>query len=138
MILRYRHDPVGGEQINVGIVVHAARSGFLGAVMRRSYGRISKVFPTLDGASCAMIWQASSGRSTSWRSRMFPATWSISPMLLPERRPARVIGSSVTRAFFVLRLFQPVAGLETGHIDQVGQQIFAILVHPTAERAQQV
>ncbi|MDX8445349.1 DUF3037 domain-containing protein [Mesorhizobium captivum] len=51
MILRYRHDPVAGEQINVGVVVHAARSGFLGAVMRHSYGRISKMFPTLDGAT---------------------------------------------------------------------------------------
>lgn len=51
MILRYRHDPIAGEQINVGVVVHAAKSGFLGALMRRSYGRISKMFPTLDGAT---------------------------------------------------------------------------------------
>ncbi|MGX5803918.1 DUF3037 domain-containing protein [Bradyrhizobium sp. Arg314] len=51
MILRYRHDPVAGEQVNVGVVVHAVRSGFLGAIMRRSYGRIAKMFPTLDGAT---------------------------------------------------------------------------------------
>lgn len=51
MILRYRHDPVAGEQVNVGVIIHAARSGFLGAVMRRSYGRVSKMFPTLDGAT---------------------------------------------------------------------------------------
>lgn len=51
MILRYRHDPVAGEQINVGIVLHAPRSGFLGAVVRRAYGRVAKLFPTLDGAT---------------------------------------------------------------------------------------
>lgn len=51
MILRYRHDPVAGEQINVGVILHAARSGFLGAVVRRGSGRISKLFPSVDGAT---------------------------------------------------------------------------------------
>jgi hypothetical protein len=49
MILRYRHDAVAGEQINVGVVLHAPQSGFLGAAIRKAYGRISKVFPTVDG-----------------------------------------------------------------------------------------
>lgn len=51
MILRYRHDAVAGEQINVGVILHAAQSGFLGAAIRKAYGRISKVFPTVDGTT---------------------------------------------------------------------------------------
>lgn len=51
MILRYRHDPVAGEQINVGVVLHAAESGFLGAAIRKAYGRVSKLFPTVDGTT---------------------------------------------------------------------------------------
>ncbi len=51
VILRYRHDPLAGEQVNVGVVVHAAKSGFLGAVVRRAYGRISKLFPSVDGTA---------------------------------------------------------------------------------------
>jgi hypothetical protein len=51
VILRYRHDPLAGEQVNVGVVVHAAKSGFLGAIVRRAYGRISKLFPSVDGTA---------------------------------------------------------------------------------------
>lgn len=51
MILRYRHDPVAGEQINVGVVLHAARSGFLGAAIRKAYGRVAKLFPSVDGTT---------------------------------------------------------------------------------------
>ncbi|CAH1666271.1 MULTISPECIES: DUF3037 domain-containing protein [unclassified Chelatococcus] len=51
MILRYRHDPLAGELVNVGVVVHAARSGFLDALVRRAYGRISKLFPSVDGTT---------------------------------------------------------------------------------------
>lgn len=49
-ILRYRHDPIAGEQINVGIVLYAPKSGFLGGQFRKAYGRISKVFPDVNGS----------------------------------------------------------------------------------------
>ena len=48
-ILRYRHDPIAGEQINVGVVLYAARSQFLRAHFRKAYGRIAKVFPDVNG-----------------------------------------------------------------------------------------
>ena len=48
-ILRYRHDPVAGEQINVGVVLYAPDSGFLGVQIRKAYGRIKKVFPDVNG-----------------------------------------------------------------------------------------
>ncbi|MGV2101280.1 DUF3037 domain-containing protein [Rhizobium sp. 21-4511-3d] len=50
VILRYRHDPIAGEQINVGVVLFAPKSGFLGALFRKAYGRITKVFPDVNGA----------------------------------------------------------------------------------------
>ena len=49
VILRYRHDPVAGEQVNVGIVIHARHSNYLAAQFRKGYGRLSKVFPDLNG-----------------------------------------------------------------------------------------
>ncbi|MGO7958057.1 DUF3037 domain-containing protein [Rhizobium leguminosarum] len=49
-LLRYRHDPVAGEQINVGVAIYAPRSGFLGALFRKAYGRITKVFPDVNGS----------------------------------------------------------------------------------------
>lgn len=51
LILRYRHDPASGEQLNVGVVLHSPKSQFLGARFRKAYGRVSKTFPDLDGAT---------------------------------------------------------------------------------------
>lgn len=51
MVLRYRHDPVAGEQVNVGVVLHTATSGFLGAAIRKAYGRVSRLFPSVDGTT---------------------------------------------------------------------------------------
>lgn len=48
VILRYRHDPLAGEVANVGVVVHAQGSMFLGAKMRRTIGRLSKMFPDME------------------------------------------------------------------------------------------
>ncbi len=45
-ILRYVHDVMTGEFVNVGVVVHAA-SGLM-SKFRLTYGRVSSVFPGLD------------------------------------------------------------------------------------------
>jgi hypothetical protein len=50
-ILRYRHDPVAGEQLNVGVVLHSSERRFLGARFRKNYGRLSKAFPDVDGST---------------------------------------------------------------------------------------
>lgn len=49
VVLRYRHDLLAGEFANVGVVLHAPASGFLDAKMRHTLGRLSKMFPDLDG-----------------------------------------------------------------------------------------
>jgi hypothetical protein len=46
--LRYVHDVVSGEFVNVGVVVHSADSRFVGAKMRHGSGRVKHVFPDLN------------------------------------------------------------------------------------------
>lgn len=47
-VLRYRHDPLGGEFVNVGVILHAPKLGYLGARLRHTYSRVKQVFPDLD------------------------------------------------------------------------------------------
>ena len=51
VVLRYRHDPLTAEFANVGVVLHQPALGFLDARLRRTSGRISQIFPDLDGAA---------------------------------------------------------------------------------------
>ena len=51
VVLRYRHDPLTAEFANVGVVVHQPALGFLNAKLRRTWGRISQIFPDVDGAA---------------------------------------------------------------------------------------
>lgn len=47
VILRYRHDPLAGEFVNVGVVLHCPVLGFLDLKVRRSVGRLTRMFPDL-------------------------------------------------------------------------------------------
>ena len=47
-ILRYVHDVVSGEALNVGVAMHAPASGFLRVRTRKTIGRLKYVFPDLD------------------------------------------------------------------------------------------
>ena len=47
-ILRYVHDVVSGEALNVGVVMHAPATGFLRVRTRKTSGRLRHVFPDLD------------------------------------------------------------------------------------------
>lgn len=48
IVLRYVHDIGTGEFINVGIVLMAQRSPYLGARFKTTYGRVKKAFPSVD------------------------------------------------------------------------------------------
>jgi hypothetical protein len=48
-VLRYVHDISTGEFVNVGVVLHAPQMAFLKAKMRSTYGRLTRVFPDVDG-----------------------------------------------------------------------------------------
>lgn len=50
-VLRYVHDIATGEFVNVGVVLYAPQEPFLGVKTRSTYGRLSRVFPDIDGNS---------------------------------------------------------------------------------------
>jgi hypothetical protein len=48
-VLRYIHDVVTGEFVNVGVVLYAPRAKFLSALCTSRYGRLSKMFNNVNG-----------------------------------------------------------------------------------------
>lgn len=51
LILRYMHDIVAGEQLNVGVVVYSPQAKYLAALCRPTYLRLSQAFPGIKGES---------------------------------------------------------------------------------------
>lgn len=49
IVLRYVHDTLTGEFVNVGVALHAPEAGYLSAICRTTYRRVSAVFPGLKG-----------------------------------------------------------------------------------------
>jgi len=47
IVLRYVHDTMTGEFVNVGVALHAPEAGYLGAICRTTYRRVSAAFPGL-------------------------------------------------------------------------------------------
>ena len=47
-VLRYVHDVVSGEALNVGVVMHAPAAGFLKVRTRKNVDRLKQAFPNLD------------------------------------------------------------------------------------------
>jgi hypothetical protein len=50
-VLRYRHDSVAGELVNVGVLLHEPASKFLGIRVRDTLGRLTKLYSDLDASS---------------------------------------------------------------------------------------
>lgn len=48
-ILRYVHDTSTGEFANVGVVLSSPEAHYASAILRPTYGRLSKMFPGFDG-----------------------------------------------------------------------------------------
>ncbi len=48
-VLRYVHDPVAGEAINVGVVVYSSQARFLSVKIEHRYGAFSDLFAGFDG-----------------------------------------------------------------------------------------
>ncbi len=57
-VLRYVHDVVSGERLNVGILMHAPASRFLKVRTRKTPGRLKRAFPDLDAAAFAGAMEA--------------------------------------------------------------------------------
>jgi hypothetical protein len=48
-VLKYRHDPVAEEVLNVGVVLYVPDCGQIGVLYDRRYGRLSQTFAHFDG-----------------------------------------------------------------------------------------
>lgn len=48
-VLRYVHDSVAQEFVNIGVAVYSKESRFLGAKCTRQYARITRMFDSIDG-----------------------------------------------------------------------------------------
>lgn len=49
LLVRYVHDILSGEQLNVGVVVYSRSAKYLGAICRPTYARLARAFPGLRG-----------------------------------------------------------------------------------------
>src|SRR5208283_3683284 len=50
-LLRYVYDPLTEEFVNIGVVLYSPANSFLRATFTSRYGRISRMFGRIDGAS---------------------------------------------------------------------------------------
>jgi hypothetical protein len=57
-VLRYVHDTTTGEFLNVGVVLLAPEARFMGYRFRKTYGRLAKAFPSVDGEAFRSIIRA--------------------------------------------------------------------------------
>ena len=57
-VLRYVHDVVSGEALNVGVVMHAPKAEFLKVRTRKTIGRLKRAFPDLDRSAFVMSMHA--------------------------------------------------------------------------------
>lgn len=73
-LLRYIHDTATGEFVNVGVAVHCPEEKFVGAKCRKTYGRIARTFPGIDGdafkASMRFIERRFDEQATSLRKEL--------------------------------------------------------------------
>lgn len=49
LLVRYVHDILSGERLNVGVVVYSRSARYLGAICRPTYARLARTFPGLRG-----------------------------------------------------------------------------------------
>jgi hypothetical protein len=48
-VIRYVHDVVGGEFVNVGVALYAPQENYIDALCTKKYGRLSKLFVEVNG-----------------------------------------------------------------------------------------
>lgn len=93
VLLRYRHDPMAGEFVNVGVILYAPDSQFVGAKVRKTLGRLGRVFPGIQkteiSAALSSIERAITRigkevRSTALFDRKFSDAEQIARVVLPE------------------------------------------------------
>lgn len=57
-VLRYVHDVVTGEFVNVGVLAYSREGGFIGLRLTSDTKRIARVFPSASRSTCAHLFNA--------------------------------------------------------------------------------
>lgn len=94
-VVRYVHDPLTQEFLNVGIIMYRADAPQLTIDLNSQYGRISKAFETMDGTQYRRVMRELKNRVTTMNTRltqsqgMFPEHETAQPLqsLLPNIWP---------------------------------------------------
>lgn len=61
-VLRYVHDVMSGEFVNVGVALYAPQARYLGALCRTTYSRLNKVFPGMNAEHFKSLMRHIQGR----------------------------------------------------------------------------
>lgn len=81
-ILRYVHDPITEEFINIGVVVYSANVRYLKVLVSHQYGRLSNVFQQVNGGFYRSLANTIERRIINLSSKLSQGDWTISQ---PER-----------------------------------------------------
>lgn len=73
-ILRYIHDPVAGEAMNVGVLVYSPEAKFLSVTFEYRYERLSNAFSDFDGEGFRRTARAFESASEDLRDELFSPT----------------------------------------------------------------
>jgi len=70
VVIRYIHDVVSGEFVNVGVALYASSTGFLQTKCTEKYGRLSKMFLHVDGTHYRSIMKYVQQKSDEMQQRL--------------------------------------------------------------------
>jgi hypothetical protein len=92
-ILRYVHDPVTQEFVNIGVAVYSPEAGFLRALCATHYARITRMFTKIDGNRFRQLTQYIQEQVSAIGSKMarLPSELPFEPGLAIEQLLARVL-----------------------------------------------
>lgn len=109
-ILRYTHDPIAGESLNVGVLIHSYASGYLDVRIEYRYERLSKTFARFDGERFKQILNHFESEIDAQRAVMDAPALFVRDS--GELRTATDIGRQVWRdPGLSFRLSEPMAGV---------------------------
>lgn len=83
-VLRYTHDPITQEFINIGLVLYSTEARYFKARIQHSFGRISQAFPGAKAAGLAQTLDHLESEIATKEKRLwaYPSFWKHSPQQL--------------------------------------------------------
>lgn len=117
-ILRYVHDAVTGEFVNIGVAVYSREKGFLRAKCSPRYGRITRMFTKIDGSRYRQLVQCIQQQINAIGASL-PSELPFEPGLAIETMLARVLPPDDS----ALQFSPAGVGLSSG-LDETVAQLF--------------